>query len=481
MLVCGRPREPRRSDSRTKPLTPSATSQETVYCESSPPRRWPCPSSHVIYGPSSPRRSLAAPDRASAIGTGGSRRSWRSGLAPPVTTGTTSRSPRSPARPGRAGRQRSSREPRAAMRRSRSSFSAADGPDERRVARSTSSRRPASHLTWDAAGTGADGRPATRLEARHLLHDHDPCRRRSTRAAGRAGQPGPGGLHDPCATGGRIRATERGRQRRRVRDRVHRRRFDGPVDVAAVEARSDRAGGRGRVRDVDRPGAAGTRSRFTPSDGRSRPTPPTRSRSPGRARRRRARPRRRAAGLTVTTTRAPSVVRFRPMTAPTGVDARRASCRSGSRPGWIARARRGACGLTANGAAGQGHRVAGPSGTPSSSSSRPRPCRTGPSSRCSVADTATIAAGTPLDGRRRRSRFRVQEPPKPSRPAARTRRRGTTRAVSRRRLGRRRQLVARRRDVLPAADELHPRTGGWVTSGGDCSSPGGRGDRARSI
>ena len=96
-----------------------------------------------------------------------------------------------------------------------------------------------------------------------------------------------------------------------------------------------------------------------------------------------------------------------------------------------------------------------PRRTRSSCSGRPRRCRTGPSSRCS--------SRTPPDRRpARRSRpprsvrFRVQAQRQGRDPGARhdDEQHDPARQL-RRRLGRRRQL-GRGRDVLPAADELHP-------------------------
>ena len=310
--------------------------------------------------------------------------------------------------------------------------------------------RPRVRLTWDPTGSRVTVNP------RHAGSPAPTTRSRSAGALGASGRP----MAEPAraafltraATTGRIAATALSGDVAAVEHRVHAQ-FDRPVAIGAVRRRWRSSPAVRGALDVGRRRRPAPRPTSSP-----RPRSSRRDAVLGRAGRRcstrSGAPVAATPAFTVTTTSAP---RRRPLPADAQRPQRRARLGPlgpvhGSR--WTAGARSAAFSVTANGQPVAGT-VRSPRTTRSSSSTRPRRCRTGPSSRCS--------SRPPPDRRpARRSRpassaaSAVQEQPKVATPA---RAKTTSSTIPRGSSGGGSVgggSWGAVETLLPAADELHP-------------------------
>ena len=410
----------------------------------------------LIYGPVVARRLLAG-RMGVGIGTLAISGIVLVGLAAPVTT---SARPPVTATPLGPAALAGSIEPHHGIREPvRLSFSSA--MDAKSVASSlTVSPAADVALSWNAAGTSltvtpkSGWKPATYYTVTIGTAALD-------RSGSKLAAPARAIFTTRLPTGGRISASEAVVKGRVPTGTTFALTFDGPVDAQAVQASFRIDPAVEGTFETTAPAGAGTTITFIPTAPLAPDTAYTVSLG-GSVQDADGIATAALAPLAIRTTKGPSIVRFRPLTGTTGVPAA-PRCRSASRRAWIApRPRRRSA--PRSGRRSSRAPSTGPRATLCSSSSRPRPCRTAPPWRCTVATTATDRRGTPINApktaiRRAEARASARDvADDPHRP---------------RRLGRGR-LVARRRDVLPAAHELHPRRR-WVTSGGNCSSPGGSG------
>ncbi len=321
-------------------------------------------------------------------------------------------------------------------------------------------------LTWDAAGRALYDRPEDRLEARHLLHGHDRrVGRRRRRPGARRARPGRSSRPAPpiAARLDRVRGSRQGPGP--DLDHVLGRLSTGPSTSPPPRppsSSSRRSTGRSRPR---RTPAGGRRSRSP------RPSAPRAGhRLPGDDRRRRprrrrgrhrpCRPRSRSGPPRARRSSASGRSQARPAIA------RGVACRSASPPGWTAPRPRRRSAPRSERRSWPGS-SAGPRATRSSSSSRPPSCGYGAKVAMTVATTATDRDGTPLSAAKAAT-FTVEGQAQPGEPGNPDRSASATAGAS---------GPASWHAVETYYLKLMncTRGGGWVTSNGDCSSPGGSG------